>query len=87
MALQKTISLPNNFGTQTEFVGAYIKVRSVNFSKAAAQANVNFSIAKDGQHLATKQYDFLVDLAGNNAIAQAYEHLKTVPEFAGAIDC
>jgi hypothetical protein len=27
------------------------------------------------------------ELTGANPIAQAYEHLKTLPEFAGAIDC
>jgi len=27
------------------------------------------------------------DIAGKNPIAQAYEHLKTLPEFAGATDC
>lgn len=26
------------------------------------------------------------DIAGNNPIQQAYEHLKTLPEFAGATD-
>jgi hypothetical protein len=36
--------------------------------------------------LVIKQYDFSVDLNGKNAIAQAYEHLKTLPEFAGAED-
>jgi hypothetical protein len=32
-------------------------------------------------------YSFAPDLNGKNFIAQAYEHLKTLPEFAGATDC
>jgi hypothetical protein len=86
MALKKTIFLKNNFGTDTEFDGACIKVRSVNFSKDAAQANVDFYKSDAGERLVIKQYDFSVDLNGKNAIAQAYEHLKTLPEFAGAED-
>jgi hypothetical protein len=27
------------------------------------------------------------DIEGDNPIKQAYEHLKTLPEFEGAIDC
>jgi hypothetical protein len=34
-----------------------------------------------------KQYSFVPNLNGANFIAQAYAHLKTLPEFAGAIDC
>jgi hypothetical protein len=30
---------------------------------------------------------FFPSLEGNNFIAQAYEHLKTLPEFEGAEDC
>ena len=35
----------------------------------------------------TKSYDCAYDLAGGNAHTQAYEYLKTLPEFAGATDC
>jgi hypothetical protein len=30
---------------------------------------------------------FTHNLAGKNFIAQAYDHMKTLPEFAGATDC
>jgi len=87
MAIKKNVSLKNNFGTDSEFVDAYIKVRSVNLSKDAAQANVDIYKSNGGDRIIIKQYDFIVDLAGKNAIAQAYEHLKTLPEFAGAEEC
>lgn len=31
--------------------------------------------------------EFPYDLDGGNPIAQAYGHLKTLPEFEGAVDC
>lgn len=33
------------------------------------------------------QYECSYDINGANPIAQAYAHLKTMPEFAGATDC
>jgi hypothetical protein len=32
-------------------------------------------------------YNFVPSLEGANFIAQAYEYLKTLPEFKGATDC
>jgi len=34
-----------------------------------------------------RQYTCQHNLEGENAIKQAYEHLKTLPEFEGAKDC
>jgi hypothetical protein len=87
MALKKTITLKSNFGTDAEFDNAYIKARSVNFSKESAQVNVDFYKSNEGKRLIIKQYDFSVDLNGENPIKQAYLHLKTLPEFADAVDC
>jgi hypothetical protein len=42
---------------------------------------------KDGQMLEPKTYRFAPSLDGKNFITQAYEHLKTLPEFAGATNC
>lgn len=36
--------------------------------------------------LIEKYYSFIPDLNGDNFIAQAYQHLKTLPEFANALD-
>jgi len=35
----------------------------------------------------SKSFSFTPNLDGENFIKQGYEHLKTLPEFAGAIDC
>lgn len=63
---------------------AYVKVENVQCTKSTATALVSFS----GQSGNMKKcYDFTPDLSGKNFIAQAYDYLKTLPEFAGAIDC
>ena len=87
MALQKTVSLTTNFDTTATFENAYICVDNVNVTKNVCRSFVQTHKEKDGQILQKKNYMFEYDLVGNNPIAQAYYHLKTLPEFAGATDC
>jgi hypothetical protein len=87
MALEKNIILKTNFDTDIIFQSSYIKVRSVNMSKNAAQINVDFYSEANGKVVDMKQYNFVASLNGNNLIAQAYNYLKTLPEFNGSIDC
>jgi len=62
----------------------YIKVMSVTGFKDSASAQVSFASSKAN---GLKTYSFVPNMDGKNFIAQAYEHLKTLPEFAGAEDC
>lgn len=63
---------------------AYIKVERVDSSKSAAIAYATYS----GDAIkGNKTFDFVPNMNGGNFIKQAYEHLKTLPEFAGATDC
>lgn len=87
MALQKTITLTTNFGTQATFDNAYVRVASVKVEKNYGRALVHTQKEKDGQVLEQKGYSFGYDLNGLNPLAQAYNHLKTLPEFQGAVDC
>jgi hypothetical protein len=43
--------------------------------------------AEDAEPLERRGYYFNLDMNGENPIKQAYEHLKTLPEFADAVDC
>jgi hypothetical protein len=43
-------------------------------------------VASENQVYAVEHL-FVPNLNGENFIAQAYRHLKTLPEFAGATDC
>lgn len=65
----------------------YIKVVSVSGNKETLTASVSFSLEKTTAPLAVKDYQFTLELEGPNPIKQAYEYLKTLPEFADAVDC
>ncbi len=73
-------------GTQIVSFSAYIKVNEISGNKNQLIANVNFK--GDAQQF-NKQYVVSVSVEDNapNFIAQVYEHLKTLPEFSGAVDC
>ena len=97
MALRKIIEAEGNAIIQTDFghvkngiqrvsFSAYVKVISISGNKNQITANVQFTgdVAQF-----SRQYQMLVSTEANalNFIAQVYEHLKTLPEFAGAEDC
>lgn len=95
MALSKQLTFPasvtltGEFGTirqedELVLMTAYVKVATIEGSKESMQATVSFS---DKRISLFKKYEFTPDLDGENFIKQAYEHLKTLPEFAGATDC
>lgn len=65
----------------------YIKVVNVAGTKETLSASVSFTNNQSGDVVAYKQYEFPLDLEGSNPIRQAYEYLKTLPEFADATDC
>jgi len=69
---------------QVTISDVYIKVGSVLASKDSIVAKVSFT--KDIK-LAERSYSFPADLDGPNFIKQAYEYLKTLPEFSDAVDC
>lgn len=65
----------------------YIKVVGVSGNKQKLMASVTLTSGQSGPALAVKHYEFPLDLDGPNPIKQAYEHLKSLPEFADAVDC
>ena len=87
MALKKTTTLKNNFGDDVTFIDAYIKIEKLAGNKEQIGINVSFYRKLNEQIIDNKNYLFTPLLEGKNFIAQAYEHLKTLPDFAGAVDC
>lgn len=73
-------------GTQAVSFSAYIKVIAVAGDKTKITANVNFK-SDDKEINKSYQIPVTTNQGSGNFIAQAYEYLKTLPEFAGAIDC
>lgn len=87
MAISKTLELKNNFGEVSVFNNSYIKVKRILGGKESMTAEVGFFKAADGQELKSENYAFSPNLSGKNFIAQAYDHLKTLEEFADASNC
>lgn len=87
MALQKTITENVRLVGDID-VCAYIKVASVHGRKEKVSAEVVYTKDdKHGEFIKAICFEFKPDLEGGNFIEQAYKHLKTLPEFDGAVDC
>jgi hypothetical protein len=97
MALKQTLSfdcdvfLKSSFGDiqngkQRFTAPFYIKIEYVVGDKESIKAIVKFSYESNAFH---KQYQIPVSVGSEakNFIAQSYEYLKTLPEFADAVDC
>lgn len=69
-------------------VNCYIKVNSISGGKDGLLAQVLFTKdSSSGEFVKSSEHAFTPNLDGQNFIAQAYNYLKTLPEFAGATDC
>lgn len=86
MALSKTV-VKQAWGQDLNIPNVYIKVNQIKASKELAEATITYSV--DGEVKDTKGIVFNVDVTDGsvNFIKQAYEYLKTLPEFSGATDC
>jgi hypothetical protein len=88
MALTKKIS--TSFGIELD--NAYLRVGSVSGNKhrldIAVQTFANKAMATEGSSvIAVYRSSFKPTENGKTWDAQAYDHLKTLPEFADATDC
>ena len=86
MALKKTETV-TVFGRTLTFDDAYIKVVSVNGNKQTAEVKYAIFSKDGGDFLKSGASVFEPSMIGGNFIAQAYDHLKTLPDFDGAINC
>lgn len=86
MALTKNYTL-NVHEKDVVFEDVYIKVTSTFATKDTVSVAVEIKAGKEGPAIESRSSFFNHDLNGENVIKQAYEHLKTLPEFADAVDC
>ena len=86
MALQKTITA-TAFGQEIEIADSYIRVSRLDGSKASLSFSVDYLNGDAFVKREVFQFEPSVDNGAANFIAQSYEHLKTLPEFADAVDC
>ncbi len=83
MALQKQTQSVHGFDAPE----AYHRVEGVSVSKTEIQFRLrSYKDASSETAFADEGFFCAYDIAGENPIKQAYEHLKTVPEFADAAD-
>jgi 5-methylthioribose kinase len=87
MALSKNLSLVDNFGEEVLLKDAYIKVDEIKGGKLGLIITVRSY--KNDRSIVLKQneFSFVPSMSTVNFISQAYDHIKTLPEFAGATDC
>ena len=85
MALLKNVTR-TALGSDVILPNCYIKVDEVSGNKHKVQILVAFII--NDEVVDTTRVSFAPSVAdsSDNFIKQAYEHLKTLPEFAGATD-
>lgn len=83
MALQKNTTMP----TGVTVSNAYHRVNTVRIDqKNLLRFTVSGHVNPDLPEFEVQAYSCAYDIAGENPIEQAYEHLKTLSEFAGATD-
>ena len=89
MALQKTVTYK-----EVPMIDAYHRIHEMTGKKEGAGFSVRFTVEiaanSTSEVIEIKEcieYQFMYDLVStDNAITQAYDYLKTLPEFDGAID-
>ena len=68
-------------------MGAYVRVESVQLANGINTFTARRYVAKDAPvAFDSAVYSTAYDINGANPFRQAYECLKTLPEFVGAID-
>lgn len=84
MALRKPVTYR---GLSTD--SAYIRVSMVSISHPATTLEVWANVMSDPGSLPFDVMSMQIpyDINGSNPFKQAYEYLKTLPEFADATDC
>lgn len=83
MALSQT----TNFKGLT-IENAYLRVWGVQISdnKTSISFGLGVYAEPQGERITSTSHEAPYDLAGPNPVQQAYEHLKTLPAYADAVD-
>lgn len=89
MALKKTFQVEDNFGQVVTLTDAYCRVTQVVGDKSLLNVSIEILNSEKNRLLMDRSVSFAPSVESNaaNFIAQAYEHLKSLPEFSEAQDC
>lgn len=84
MALKKSITTVHGIN----LADAYIRVEALRLAtKSTIAFNVCIYADPAMAMVDGRTVECAYELAGENPLEQAYAHLKTLPDFAGAADC
>jgi hypothetical protein len=84
MAIKLTVKTNSGIDVQD----AYHRVSSIQINnKTAMNFVVTSHKTSNDMHFQESALGCAYDLNGKNPIAQAYEYLKTLPAYAGSVDC
>lgn len=83
MAISKNIELSNGIKVD----GAYIRVEYPSVTKDSMSFHIRKYVASDKPSFNEDFISAPYVLEGENPFKQAYEYLKSLPEYADAIDC
>ena len=82
MALKKTFE---HCGVTVK--DGYLKVAEFSGDKTGIGFSLAFKANAQENSLKHERFNFVPNLDGQNFIAQAYLHLKSLPEFQNSVDC
>ena len=84
MAIEKTVTTSHGIEVQN----AYHRIEGLSIiGKDQIQFRVRSSVDGVLPHFSDVDYQCAYSLDGENPIKQAYEYLKTLDNFSGAVDC
>jgi hypothetical protein len=89
MALKKSVEkVVAGFDLKLVAANAYWRIDKIEGNKTLMTALANaYSDANSNIIIDSFVFSLVIQVEGRNFIAQAYDHLKTLPEFTGAVDC
>jgi hypothetical protein len=88
MAIQSSITeTRQHFAGELVCSSAYWRIEQIIGNKQSLTFVVNAYATDQGPMLHSDQFSFVPELDGDNFIKQAYQFLKTLPEFSDAVDC
>ena len=85
MALSKTIQTESGITVENAYHRVReVKIQGTNYLHFKVKS---FADKSQGRPFSESEHGCDYDLEGNNPLAQAYTYVKTLSEFANAIDC
>lgn len=82
MALQQTTEFKG-----LQVINGYYRIWGVSIKKDSISFGLELLTTSTGERLDSTSLECSYNINGENPFKQAYEYLKTLPEFVDAVDC